>query len=51
MATPLIVEAVDAEDLARKSALLIADAIHLRPDAALLLATGNSPMATYVELA
>jgi len=51
MANPLIVEAVDAEDLARKSALLIADAIHLRPDAALLLATGNSPMATYLELA
>jgi glucosamine-6-phosphate deaminase len=51
MPRPLIVEAVDAAELARRSALLIADAIQLRPDAALLLATGNSPMATYDELA
>ena len=50
MHDPLIVEAADAADLARKSALLIADAIRVRPDAALLLATGNSPMATYAEL-
>ena len=51
MPDPLIVEADDPADLARRSARLIADAIRERPDAALLLATGNSPMATYVELA
>jgi glucosamine-6-phosphate deaminase len=50
MSDPLIVEAVDPADLARKSARLIADAVAQRPDAALLLATGNSPMATYEEL-
>jgi glucosamine-6-phosphate deaminase len=51
MHDPLIVEAADAADLARRSARLIADVIGLRPRAALLLATGNSPMATYGELA
>jgi glucosamine-6-phosphate deaminase len=51
MHDPLIVEAADAADLARRGAQLIADAIGERPRAALLLATGNSPMATYVELA
>jgi glucosamine-6-phosphate deaminase len=51
MADPLIVEAADAADLARCSAQLIADSIRERPDAAVLVATGNSPMATYAELA
>jgi glucosamine-6-phosphate deaminase len=50
MADPLIVEAADAADLARCGAQLIADAIRARPHAAVLVATGNSPMATYVEL-
>jgi glucosamine-6-phosphate deaminase len=51
MADPLIVEAADAAELARCSARLIADAVRERPDAAVLVATGNSPMATYAELA
>lgn len=51
MPEPLIVEAADAADLARKSALLIADVMREHPAAALLAATGNSPMQTYAELA
>jgi glucosamine-6-phosphate deaminase len=51
MPDPLIVEAADAADLARCAAQQIADAIRERPDAAVLVATGNSPMATYAELA
>jgi glucosamine-6-phosphate deaminase len=51
MADPLIAEAADAADLARYGARLIADAIRVRPRAAILVATGNSPMATYAELA
>jgi glucosamine-6-phosphate deaminase len=47
---PQVIEAADAADLARRSARLIADEIVERPDAALLVATGNSPMATYGEL-
>jgi glucosamine-6-phosphate deaminase len=48
---PLVVEAADAADVAQRAASVIADAVRDRPDAALLLATGNSPMATYAELA
>jgi glucosamine-6-phosphate deaminase len=51
MSEPRIVEAADAADIASRGAGLIADAIRARPDAALLVATGNSPMATYAELA
>jgi glucosamine-6-phosphate deaminase len=51
MHEPLIVEAADPAELARTSAQLIAGAIREEPRAALLLATGNSPMATYAELA
>ena len=51
MSDPLIVEAADAAELARKSARLIADVLRADPRAALLLATGNSPLATYEELA
>lgn len=51
MPDPLIVEAADAADLARCAAQRIADTIRERPDAAVLVATGNSPMATYAELA
>jgi glucosamine-6-phosphate deaminase len=51
MPHPAIVEAADPAELARTSARLIADAIRERPSAALLVATGNSPMATYAELA
>jgi glucosamine-6-phosphate deaminase len=51
MADPRIVEAADAVDLAHRSAGLIADAITQDPRAAVLVATGNSPMATYAQLA
>jgi glucosamine-6-phosphate deaminase len=51
MADPHLVEAADAADLAHRSARVIADAITEDPRAALLVATGNSPMATYAELA
>ncbi|HEY1478493.1 MAG TPA: glucosamine-6-phosphate deaminase [Gaiellales bacterium] len=50
MPDPLIIEAADAADLARRAAGLIADAVRARPDARLQLATGNTPMATYAEL-
>jgi glucosamine-6-phosphate deaminase len=48
---PRIVEADDAADLALRAAALIAGAIRARPDCKVLVATGNSPMATYAELA
>ena len=51
MSDPRIVEALDAAGIATLGAGLIAGAIRERPDAALLVATGNSPMATYAELA
>jgi glucosamine-6-phosphate deaminase len=51
MSEPRIVEAADPADLAVRAAGVIADAIRERPDAGLLIATGNSPMATYAELA
>jgi glucosamine-6-phosphate deaminase len=51
MPDPRIVEADDAADLALRAAALVADAIRGRPDCKVLVATGNSPMATYAELA
>jgi len=51
MPEPRIVEAGDAADIATRAATLIAETVRATPDAALLLATGNSPMATYAELA
>jgi glucosamine-6-phosphate deaminase len=51
MPDPQIIEAADAADLARRAAGVIADLVRERPGAALQLATGNTPMATYAELA
>jgi glucosamine-6-phosphate deaminase len=51
MPDPLIIETADAGELATRAAAVIADVVRERPDAALQLATGNSPMATYAALA
>ncbi|MDB4981639.1 MAG: glucosamine/galactosamine-6-phosphate isomerase [Myxococcales bacterium] len=51
MPDPQIERERDPAALARRAAHLIADAIALRPDAAIMVATGSTPMATYAELA
>jgi glucosamine-6-phosphate deaminase len=48
---PRIAIVDDGAALAARAARLIADAIAERPDAAIMVATGSTPMATYAELA
>jgi glucosamine-6-phosphate deaminase len=51
MTDPTIILAEDPADLARRAATLIAGVVHDDPHAVIQLATGNTPIATYTELA
>jgi glucosamine-6-phosphate deaminase len=51
MADPTIILAEDPADLARRAAASIAGVIHDDPHATIQVATGNTPLASYAELA
>ena len=44
-----IIRAKDYEDMSRKAAAIIASQVIMKPDCVLGLATGSSPIGTYVQ--